>query len=223
MEIIELLPLYALYAFSATVIAVAGVVALSFWRNISPAAPGVILGYYEVLGRYTGGSLMKRIQGTLVDASHIFLNPGVERKFKERVLAYVESLSRKGNPEGSLISPSEIEGLKKSLRNYPLSKACRIIVTRDRFFTKHVLIQYSHVEKPVTEYAMHEEKGKFTFSSGLISRGVITGTIKSFPSHWEIPKIGKCRIHLFKPDAPPEEKAGSPRSGWPRSPCTPPA
>jgi len=205
-EIIELLPLYALYAFSAVIAVVAGLIALSFWRNISPAAPGVILGYYEVLGRYAGGSLMKRIQGTLVDASHIFLNPGVERKFKERVLAYMESLSTKGNPENPLISPSELKNLKKSLKDYSLSDACRIIVTRDRFFTKHVLIQYGYVEKPITEYAMHEERGKFTFSSGLISRGVITGTIKSFPDPWEIPKIGKCRIHLFKPDVPPEEK-----------------
>jgi len=47
---------------------------------------------------------------------------------------------------------------------------------------------------------MHEERGKFTFSPDLINRGVITGTIKSFPDPWEIPKIGKCRVHLFKPD-----------------------
>jgi len=118
MEIIEQLPLYALYAFSVVVAAVASLTALSFWRNISPAAPGVILGYYEVLGRYAGGSLIKRIQGTLVDASHFFLNPGVERKFKERVLAYMESLPT-GGPENPSYLPRSSKALRGRLGTTP--------------------------------------------------------------------------------------------------------
>jgi hypothetical protein len=192
--ILEILPEYVIYGFYAVVTFVAVMIFLSIWKNISPAAPGIPLGYYEILGRYAGGNLMKRIQGTLVDATQIFLNPEVEPKFKKYIIRNLEA-SSKGNPG------SELQALKTAFSRYPLGNACRIIVTRDRFWTKHVMIQWGYVDKPLTEYAMHEERGKFTFSAGLISRGVITGAIKTLPDPWEIPKLGKCRVHLFLPDA----------------------
>ena len=194
--ILEILPEYALYGFYAVVAGVAFLIALSFWKNIAPAAPGVILGYYEILGRYGGGSLMKRIQGTLVDSTHIFLNPEIEPKFKRYIIRNLDALSKK-NPG----SPSELRSLRSQLIKYPLRKVCRIVVTRDRFWTKHVLVQWGYVDKPISEYAMHEERGKFTLSSGLITRGIITGALKTLPEPWEVPNLGKCRVHLFLPDA----------------------
>jgi len=196
--ILEILPEYVIYGFYAVVAFVVGMILLSIWKNISPAAPGIPLGYYEIIGRYAGGSLMKRIQGTLVDATYFFLNPEIENKFKEYILKNIEAMSKKGNPG---IKPSEALSIKNSLQKYRFSKACRIIVTRDRFWTKHVLVQWGYVDKPLIDYAVHEDRGKFTLSTGLITRGTITGTIKTLPDPWVIPKIGKCTVHLFLPDA----------------------
>ena len=195
--LIEILPEYVIYGFYAVVAFVAGMILLSIWKNISPAAPGIPLGYYEVIGRYAGGSLMKRIQGTLVDSTHLFLNPEITNKFKKYVLKNIKEASKK-NPNSK--KASQLLLLEKPFMKYPLEKTVRIIVTRDRFWKKHILVQWGYVDKPLIDYAMHEDRGKFTLSTGLITRGVITGVIHSLPDPWVIPKIGKCTVHLFLPD-----------------------
>jgi len=207
LNLIEILPEYVIYGFYAVVAFVAGMILLSIWKNISPAAPGIPLGYYEVIGRYAGGSLMKRIQGTLVDSTYFFLNPELESKFKKYILKHIREVSKKKpNPKGA----SGLLPLEKQLMKFPLERAVRIIVTRDRLWKKHILVQWGYVDKPLIDYAMHEDKGKFTFSTGLITRGVITGTIHTLPEPWIIPKIGKCTVHLFLPDARREQFTAPP-------------
>jgi len=204
--LLEILPEYILYGFYAVVAGLVFLIALSFWKNIAPAAPGIPLGYYEVIGRYAGGSLMKRIQGTLVDSTQIFLSPENQQRFKKFIIDRMDVALKKGNPANA----AEIRQLKMRLKAFPFQRACRIIVTRDRFFRKHILVQWRYVDKPLTEYAVYEDRGKFTFSAGLISRGVITGTIKTLPEPLVLPKLGKFHVHLFLPDVPRNEKPSEP-------------
>jgi len=196
---IELLPQYVLYGFYAVLAAVIGLVVLSLWRNMAPATSGLILGYYEILGKYAGGKLHKWIRGMLVDATYLFLNPSIEPKFKQRIIENIDQfLQREGNEK----EKEKLRELKTAFQKGSLLGNCRIIVTRERLFTKHILIQYGYVDKPLTEYASQEDRGKFTFSSGVISKGAITGTLRTLAGDWNIPKppIGKCKVHLFLPD-----------------------
>jgi len=55
---LESLPLIAY-----VLLGVLGLIILWFvWRNLAPAAPGVSLGYYEIIGRYAGQKLFKRLR-----------------------------------------------------------------------------------------------------------------------------------------------------------------
>jgi len=172
------------------------------WRNIAPAAPGISLGYYEVIGKYAGRKLLKRIKGTLVDATALFINPEIEREFKQMIIEDMDALLKRdrGNPENA-----ELEKIRDEFADCSLSDKLRVIVTRERLFTKHVLIQYGHVDKPLNAYAVNEPAGKFTLSMGFLSQGVITGTIHTFPQPWHIYKLGRVHVHLFCPDAPANE------------------
>lgn len=177
------------------------VAAWMLWRNIAPAAPGVSLGYYEVLGRYAGQKLLKRIRGTLVDATALFLSPEVEHDFKQMIVEDVEAIMKKaGNPVGD-----ELASVAAQFKNSRLTDTCRIIVTRERLFTKHVLIQIGHVDKPLNAYAANEPSSKFTLGMGFLSQGIITGAIYTFPQPWHIYRLGKVQVHLFTPDAPSNE------------------
>ena len=198
--IIEILPVYAIYGFYAAVAFVAAMIFLSFWRNISPAAPGVPLGYYEIVGRI-GSGFHKRIQGTLVDATSLFLNPETEPKFKKFIL---ENLKEKGG--------SEAKTLAALLEKWSLDRLCRVVVTRDRFWTKHAILQWGYVDKPITELGTREmgekETGwKFSFSAGIVSKGMITGRMYTLPEPIILPKVGRVKIHgkfnvhIFLPDA----------------------
>ncbi|MGB9774612.1 MAG: hypothetical protein ACPL4I_11415 [Bacteroidota bacterium] len=189
----EWLPNVALAGLAAVI----GVFLWMIWRNISPAAPGVSLGYYEVLGRYAGQKLVKRIRGTLVDSTALFLNPEVESEFKRILAEDIEALLAKaGNPEGE-----ELAKVKEQFLKGRLADTCRIIATREKLFTKHILIQVGHVDKPLNAYAANEPSSKFTLGMGFLSQGVITGVIHTFPQPWNIYKLGKVQVHLFKPDA----------------------
>ncbi len=76
---LETLPLIA-YLMLGTI----GLVALWFlWRIFAPAAPGVSLGYFEVIGRYAGQKLLKRLRGVLVECTPLFLNSELDRQFRE--------------------------------------------------------------------------------------------------------------------------------------------
>jgi hypothetical protein len=186
-------------------IALAGlaiVVALAVWivwRNISPAAPGISLGYYEVLGRYAGGKLVKRIKGNLIEATALFLNPEIEDELKEMILEEVDLFLKRetdGEAKAGLVSARD------KFTKCRLSEACRILVTREKLFTKHIIIQYGHVDKPLNAYAAHEEGSKFSFGMGFLSQGVIGGTIHTMNQPWNIHNLGKVTVHLFHPDSP---------------------
>ena len=168
------------------------------YRNISPAAPGISLGYYEVLGRYAGEKLIRRIKGTLVDATALFLNPEVEREFKQIIDEELALLLVHTDKEEER---KELEQLRYLFGEYPLDKLCKIVVTREKLFSKHILIQVYRIDKPLNNYAAHEPGNKFTLGQGFLSNGVITGVMDTFPQRWEIYKLGKATVHLFKPDA----------------------
>ena len=200
--ILEVLPLYALYGFYAAIAVIIGLALLSVWRHISPATPGIPLGYYEIIGRY-GSSLMTRIEGTLVDATPIFLSPGNQQRLKKFLSSNIDIMMKKMRNQEEATARNavrDLQDLKRKLNGLQFDKICRIISTRDRSFRKHILIQYKHVSQPLSEYARYERKGKLTLSAGLISRGVITGTIKTLPEPLYIPGFGKFHVHLFAPD-----------------------
>ena len=187
-------------------IALAGlalIIALVLWmlyRTVAPAAPGIPFGYYEILGKYAGGKLQKRIQGLMVDATPLFMNEEIEPKFKELLLQEIEVIVKK---EGN--NPNfDLKSFRDQTMEYSLSKSCHVIVTRERLFSKHVIIQYGYVEKRLDAYASHDPTSKFTLSIGPSSKGTISGKIRMLPD-WEIYKLGKVKVSLFKPDVPQEE------------------
>jgi len=172
------------------------------WRNIAPAAPGISLGYYEIVGRYAGQKIIKRIKGTLVDATALFLNPQIENAFLEILKEDVNEIEAR--------TKEKMDDVKKALENANLSNTCRIIVTREKMFTKHVLIQYGHVDKPLNAYAAYDPQAKFTLGFGFLTQGVITGEIHTLPQAWQIYKLGKVHVHLFKPDTLKSESEENP-------------
>ncbi|MEM3761057.1 MAG: hypothetical protein QXZ02_08135 [Candidatus Bathyarchaeia archaeon] len=172
------------------------------WRNIAPAAPGISLGYYEIIGRYAGQKIIKRIKGTLVDATALFLNPQIENAFLEILKEDINEIESR--------TKEKLDDVKKALQNTNLSNTCRIIVTREKMFTKHVLIQYGHVDKPLNAYAAYDPQSKFTLGFGFLTQGVITGEIHTLPQPWQIYKLGKVHVHLFKPDASKSDSEKNP-------------
>jgi ribosomal silencing factor RsfS len=174
----------------ALIIAVA---AWMIWRNIAPAAPGISLGYYEVVGRYAGQKIIKRIKGTLVDATALFINPQIETAFLQILKEDIQEIETR--------TRANLSDVKKALENTNLTDVCRIIVTRERLFTKHVIIQYGYVDKPLNAYAAYDPQAKFTLGFGFLTQGVITGEIHTLPQPWQIYKLGKVYVHLFKPDS----------------------
>jgi len=192
-DILELLPQYILYIFFAIIAVIVALIVLSVWSNIAPAAPGVVLGYLEIIGTYAGGKLFKRFEGTVVDASNIFLNTQYEDEFKESLLADLKLLKEK-NP-----AILELEKVKDEFEKCHLNEMCRILVTRERLFDKHIFVQWGCLGA-LNEYAAKEEKPKFTLSNLFVSRGAVRGQLHSFPTRWEIEGVGTCQVHLFKPD-----------------------
>ena len=155
------------------------------------------MGYYEVLGRYAGEKLVRRIRGTLVDATALFLNPEVEREFKEIIGEELAIIEKSASEQ----EVKELDQIRYNFVTYSLDKACRIVVTREKLFSKHILIQVLRVEEPLNNYAAHEPGSKFTIGQGFLSNGIITGVMDTFPQRWVIYKLGKATVHLFKPDA----------------------
>ena len=228
----ELLPKIALAGLAVVV----AVVVWSIWRSVSPAAPGVSMGYLEILGRYGGGKMLKSIRGTLVDSTPLFLNPRVERLFRQMLIEDITnklklvSAGKQTKPEANSTSdgsskdstPSEGTevsmttapedqtkeeaegGLEDALAEFknegePLSKLCRIIITRKHFFGKDVIVQWGHVG-PLSEYAAVDPESKFTFGMGFLTQGIVTGELETFSEQWTIDKLGDCTVYLFKPD-----------------------
>jgi hypothetical protein len=175
------------------------------WRSIAPAAPGIGLGYYEVVGRYAGQKLMKRIRGTLVDATALFLAPETETVFLQELKADIKALL--GQSADSVDVKDLYDKLEKG--EVKISEYCRIIVTREKLFTKHVLVQYGYVDKPLNAYAAYDPQAKFTLGFGFLVQGVITGKIYTMPHMWELYRLGKVHVHLFKPDPVKEEQENS--------------
>lgn len=177
------------------------------WRAIAPAGPGISLGFYEVVGRYADQKLIKRLKGTFVDATPHFVNQQVETGFFRFLKEDIDTVINK------TVQPSEeLKALSEFLENETprLSDYVKVIVTREKIFTKHALIQYKYVDKPLNAYAAHDPQAKFSLGFGFLTQGVITGEIHTLPTRYEIPRLGKFHVHLFKPDAPPNEPARDP-------------
>ena len=179
-------------------VAIVALIVLMIWRTISPAAPGINLGYYEVVGKYAGGKYAKRIKGMLVDSTRLFINPDMEPEFKRALVRSIDIIAKKSNLDEAHLK--EIKDFKDKLSQEKLSDLVRIIVTREMLFSKHVLVQWHYVKSPLTEFAAHEEGSKFSLSVGPTSQGIITGHMTTLPTRWELPRLGKCTVHMFKPD-----------------------
>ena len=191
---LDTLPLIA-YLMLGTI----GLVALWFlWRIFAPAAPGVSLGYFEVIGRYAGQKLLKRLRGVLVECTPLFLNSELDRQFREIIAEDLEAYAEKETGEKAL----ELKELAEKVRKQSLENLCRIIAVRDRGFSKHLLVQYGNVDKPLSAYAANEPSSRFTFGFGFLSQGVITGQIYTLPQPLQVHRLGKVNVHLFCPDDP---------------------
>jgi hypothetical protein len=63
-----------------------------------------------------------------------------------------------------------------------------------------MLIQYGHIDTPLSEYAAKEPENKFTISLGPISQGVVMGALHTLPSSpWDVGEFGKWQVHFFYP------------------------
>lgn len=197
-DILQYLPNLALGLLALIIILIVWAV----WRAIAPAAPGLSLGYYEIVGRHYGSKVIRRIKGTLVDSTEFFLSR-VEDQFFRFVKEDLEALMKKqSNPDQSL--KELVEKLEKS-GELRISNFIRIVFTREKLFTKHAIIQYKHVDKPLNAYASYDPQAKFSLGFGFLTQGVITGTIYSIPVPYTIAKLGKVHAHIFIPDAPEGE------------------
>ncbi len=74
------------------VVVVASAIAYIIYRAYSKPAQGLLLGSYEIFGRYAGGKLYKSIKGLLVDSSAYFLNPVLITDFTNLILYDVDQL-----------------------------------------------------------------------------------------------------------------------------------
>jgi len=182
-----------------------GVVVWMIWRSASPAAPGISQGYLEILGRYGGGKMLKSIKGTMVEATQLFLDPRTDQMFRKILSEDIASKVKLEGGDAAVAKDPELAELKKAAETFKndtvsLSKLCRIIVTRDRFFGKNVIVQYENVA-PLSEYAAVDPTSKFTFSMGFLSQGIVTGEISTLSEPWVVHGLGECNVFLFKPDS----------------------
>jgi hypothetical protein len=209
--VLELIPEIVLYAFVALAASISLIVVWMVWRYFAPPGPGQILGHYEIQGFHAGGDLFKRIEGRLVDATEFFFSSDIAYKFKQAVLEDVDLVLQRS----SIKDKAGLEEARKWFKDCnDLTGMGRVLVAREKL-AKHVLVQYGNVE-PISNYVSTEEDRKFSFGFGFESKGTIHGDIYSFPQPWEVWKIGKCQVHLFKPHSknnpseevnPPEELA----------------
>lgn len=184
--------------------AAALIILLTVYRAHAPAAPGIALGYYEVVGRYAGNTF-RSIKGTLVE-TNMFLNADVARGVKQILVDTLEKQIKglKGDETKNKTEIDACEGRKKELEKADLKDVCRVVVTRERLSEKHVLLQWGHVDKPLNAYALHEAKSRFSFGFGWQSQGKIIGRIHSEEKQYKLPKIGSFQLHYFNPDVPGE-------------------
>ncbi|MEM2512713.1 MAG: hypothetical protein QXU81_00110 [Candidatus Bathyarchaeia archaeon] len=179
-------------------IAVAGlalIIAITVWtilRSFIPPAPGLVLGHYEIMGRYAGSKFIKRLRGILVDSTSFFLSPEIERQLAGFI---EESIKRGINTTGE-----KNEELKKILSEFKFSDYVKIYTIRSGL-SKHMLIQTGHIDKPLNNYAVHDPESKFS-PLGFLSQGVITGVMVTLPVRLDVYKIGKMWVHILIPDDP---------------------
>jgi len=173
------------------------VLLLLVWRAISPPAPGVDLGHFDIIGTYAGGKFHTHLRGDLVESTRLFMRPETAEDFKSALIRSVEMVKKNRTAQ----EETDLKTLKDQLGNEAdIFKYARIYVTREGLLTKHVLIQWFYLG-PLSEYASKEERSKFSLSTiGFKSEGVIRGEMTTFPTAWEVERLGKCIVHLFKPD-----------------------
>jgi len=196
LDILNILPEIILWIILLVLGVIAFFVIWILWGTyFSPAAPGINMGYYKILGAYAGGRLHKEIKGLLVDATHVFLSPEMEDVFKECLkedMLYVKDAGHLNDKEKETLGK-----LIKDLEGFEFAGKYRVVVTRERM-TKHVFVQWGHTD-PIRSYATVEEEHKFAFGLGPVSQGVIAGWLVTVPQKWDLHKVGKCRLHAFLP------------------------
>jgi len=165
-------------------------------RMFSQPAPGIAMGHFEIIGNYAGGKYVNRIRGLMVEATKLFMNEQMEPKFKESLGFTVDAIAKKSGFDQQLLN--DIKAWKTKLQDAKLCELMRIIVTRDGA-TKHLIVQYDRVKQSLLEYVRYDEKGKMTLQ-GTVSQGVVTGQLTTFKGQWKVHNVGKCTVHLFKPD-----------------------
>ena len=196
LDILSILPEIILWLILLVLGVIGFFVIWVLWGSyFSPAAPGINMGYYKILGAYAGGKLHKEIKGLLVDATHIFLTPDMEAVFKSALREDIEYVRDSGS-----LTDDEKNGLNeliKRLEEYTFAGNFRVVITREKL-TKHCFVQWGHVD-PLSDYATVEEEHKFAFGLGPISQGVIAGWLVSIPQKWDLWRVGRCILHAFLP------------------------
>jgi len=125
------------------------------------------------------------------------MNPEIDQQFREIIAEDLEALL-----DRDISNKEELKQALKDVKDKSLTEAYRIVALRDRGLSKHLLIQYGRVDKPLSAYAANEPSSRFTFGFGFLSEGIITGQIFTLPQPLEVYKLGKVHVHLFCPDDP---------------------
>lgn len=196
LDLLKVLPEIVLWVVLLVLGVIGFFVVWVLWGSyFSPAAPGINMGYYRILGAYAGGKLHKEISGLLVDSTHLFLTAEMERVFKRAMKEDMEYVK-----EAGILTVAEKKGLTTlmtQLEEYKFEGNFRIVVTREKL-TKHCFVQWGHVD-PLSEYATVEEEHKFAFGLGPVSQGVIAGWLVTIPQKWDVLQVGKCVTHALLP------------------------
>ena len=153
-----------------TLIGVIAFIGFLWYKLHSSPGPGIVLGAYEIIGRYAGQKIHTRLKGMVVDATGFFCSSELTQAFKDmlcedmgRMLKGIKEPEPEPEPKTDAenaekkteaattpkmdkqkpIQSTEramLEKLTKQVQAYPLDQVCRVALIRDGIFGEKHLI-----------------------------------------------------------------------------------
>ena len=82
----------------ATLVAVVGFIFFLWYKLHSAPGPGIVLGAYEIIGKYAGQKIHTRLQGMVVDATGFFCSSELTQAFKDMLCEDMGRMLKQINP-----------------------------------------------------------------------------------------------------------------------------
>jgi hypothetical protein len=169
----------------------------------APGFPGVVKGVHIVHGFYAGGKHFLRLFGNLVDCTYTWLPDYVAKAFREEVVleGLQADLERETDPQRR----REIEEVIDFVKRENFLSYVKVFGLRSRTWRKHLLIcVFSSIEDreifPAGRFSAASPKPSLNILSlEVMNKGVVEGTIYTYPKRWRVPRLGKVYVHIFRP------------------------